>query len=194
MASITWPKSPGKLTAGPASPHSRGLPARSSKTPNMSYRLNGWRQEVSKAPTGLKAMTDRLVCADGGNLDPTRTHGKDAVRAKALEADWSFPRHLAGRVFSVVVHGDRAGAEGLRRCLTDWLTDMKLRPARRPRPIGPLSSYNQPPYSTSHEILDHEAALFKEVEKPPSLYQRPSLESARDRRSSGEELADPRAR
>jgi hypothetical protein len=28
------------------------------------------------APTGLKAMIDRLVCADGGNPDPSSTHGK----------------------------------------------------------------------------------------------------------------------
>src|SRR4051794_35700321 len=26
----------------------------------------------------LKLMMDRLVCADGGNPDPTRTHGKSA--------------------------------------------------------------------------------------------------------------------
>ena len=32
----------------------------------------------------LKLMMDRLVCADGGNPDPTRTHGKDAKAAKAI--------------------------------------------------------------------------------------------------------------
>jgi hypothetical protein len=30
-------------------------------------------------------MMDRLVCADGGNPDPTTTHGKKADEAKALE-------------------------------------------------------------------------------------------------------------
>jgi len=30
-------------------------------------------------------MIDRLVCADGGSPDPTRTHGKDAEAAKELE-------------------------------------------------------------------------------------------------------------
>jgi multimeric flavodoxin WrbA len=35
------------------------------------------------APTPLKAMIDRLVCADGGNPDPTSTHGKKAAQAKA---------------------------------------------------------------------------------------------------------------
>ena len=38
-------------------------------------------------PSVLKLMIDRLVCADGGNPDPTTTHGKDAAQAKALELD-----------------------------------------------------------------------------------------------------------
>jgi hypothetical protein len=28
------------------------------------------------------------VCADGGNPDPSSTHGKEAGKAKALEKDW----------------------------------------------------------------------------------------------------------
>jgi multimeric flavodoxin WrbA len=85
-----------------------------------------------QAPSGLKAMIDRLVCADGGNPDPTTTGGKDPEKAKQLERDgWHYPRHLAGRVFSLVVHGDAAGAETFRRILADWLTDMGLIPAAR---------------------------------------------------------------
>src|SRR5437660_12486660 len=39
----------------------------------------------------LKLMMDRLVCADGGNPDPTLTHGKDAKRAKEVELDgWDY--------------------------------------------------------------------------------------------------------
>jgi multimeric flavodoxin WrbA len=38
-----------------------------------------------QATSPLKLMIDRLVCADGGNPDPTATHGKDAKKAKALE-------------------------------------------------------------------------------------------------------------
>jgi multimeric flavodoxin WrbA len=38
----------------------------------------------------LNLMMDRLVCADGGNPDPTRTDGKDARKAKELElAGWA---------------------------------------------------------------------------------------------------------
>src|SRR5437764_996537 len=78
-----------------------------------------------QAPAPLKAMMDRLVCADGGNPDPTSTHGKHADEAKALElAGWPYPRHLAGRVFSVVVHGDTVGAETLRRSMMDWAHDI----------------------------------------------------------------------
>jgi multimeric flavodoxin WrbA len=75
-----------------------------------------------QAPTALKAMIDPLVCADGGNPDPSSTHGKVAKEAKALGLKgWPYPRHLA-----VAVHGDSIGAECLRRVLTDWLTDMAL--------------------------------------------------------------------
>jgi multimeric flavodoxin WrbA len=64
------------------------------------------------APTALKAMIDRLVCADGGNPDPSSTHGKKPEEAKALELkSWSYPRNLAGRHFGVVAHGDSVGAK-----------------------------------------------------------------------------------
>jgi hypothetical protein len=44
-------------------------------------------------------MIDRLVCADGGNPDPTITQGKDAAMAKQLELDgWSYPKHFEGGV------------------------------------------------------------------------------------------------
>jgi multimeric flavodoxin WrbA len=66
----------------------------------------------------LKLMMDRLVCADGGNPDPTRTEGKNAEPAKQIELEgWDYPRHLEGRLFSVVVHGDVEGAENVRRSI-----------------------------------------------------------------------------
>ena len=72
-----------------------------------------------QTPSVLKLMIDRLVCADGGNPDPTSTQGKKAARAKEIELKgWHYPRHLAGRVFSVVVHGDAAGAEAVQDALT----------------------------------------------------------------------------
>lgn len=114
-----------------------------------------------QAPAGLKSMMDRLVCADGGNPDPTSTQGKDPARAKALELEgWPYPRHLAGRHFSVVVHGDAEGALSLRRALTDWLEDMHLVAA--PMSIDRYVGYYEP-YATSHEALDRDTALQEEV-------------------------------
>ena len=80
-----------------------------------------------QVPSVLKLMMDRLVCADGGNPDPTSTQGKTPEEAKALELKgWHYPRHLAGRAFAVVVHGDAEGAGSVRRALHDWLSDMNL--------------------------------------------------------------------
>jgi len=116
-----------------------------------------------QAPTGLKAMIDRLVCADGGNPDPTSTHGKTATEAKQIELDgWDFPKHLAGRIFSIVVHGDSIGAEGLRRNLADWLTDLELVSAGTLAEKDGYIGYNAP-YATSHQELDEDDAFQQDV-------------------------------
>ncbi|HUF81734.1 MAG TPA: flavodoxin family protein [Burkholderiales bacterium] len=114
-------------------------------------------------PASFKLMMDRLVCADGGNPDPTTTHLKDPAMAKALELEgWAYPKHLAGRAFSIVAHGDAAGPENLRRMLTDWLTDMELIPAPRIAQIDTWIGWYEP-YATSHDELDKDADLFTEV-------------------------------
>ena len=83
-----------------------------------------------QAPASLKLMIDRLVCADGGNPDPTTTRGKDPAAAKALElAGWPYPRHLAGRAFAVVAHGDSQGHEGVREALAQWLASIGMHQA-----------------------------------------------------------------
>lgn len=116
-----------------------------------------------QAPSVLKLMIDRLVCADGGNPDPTTTNGKDPAKAKALElAGWPYPRHLAGRLFAVVVHGDAAGTEALRRALTDWLLDMELVQAGNQGTMDRYIGYFEP-YATSHAALDRDTAVQEEV-------------------------------
>jgi multimeric flavodoxin WrbA len=116
-----------------------------------------------QAPSSLKLMIDRLVCADGGNPDPTLTGGKNPQRAKEVELKgWHYPRHLAGRVFSVVVHGDAAGVETLRRSLTDWLTDMGLIAAGRAALVDGYVGYYKP-YATSHDDLDSDKEFQEEV-------------------------------
>lgn len=111
----------------------------------------------------LKLMMDRMVCADGGNPDPTRTGGKDPVKAKAVElAGWDYPQHLAGRAYGVVVHGDVAGIEGTRRALCDWLDWMGLVDAGPTSRLDRFIGYYEP-YATSHAGLDRDQAVQDEV-------------------------------
>jgi multimeric flavodoxin WrbA len=116
------------------------------------------------SPTSpLKLMMDRLVCADGGNPDPTRTHGKRAKEAKQIELDgWDYPRHLAKRQFAIVVHGDVEGAENVRRALADWLCFMHLCPAGPTAELDRYVGYWEP-YATSHDALDADTAVQEEV-------------------------------
>jgi multimeric flavodoxin WrbA len=111
----------------------------------------------------LKLMMDRLVCADGGNPDPSSTHGKDAAKAKRLELDgWDYPRHLAGRLFGIFVHGDAEGAENVRRALADWLSSMHLESAGHTALLDRYIGYWKP-YATSHDELDSDTAIQNEV-------------------------------
>jgi len=100
--------------------------------------------------SSMKLMIDRLVCADGGNPDPTSTKGRTPPRAKELEMKgWPYPKHLEGRVYGVAVHGDVAGYEETRRALSDWLDWIGMIDA------GPMSRLDRAigyyePYATSH--------------------------------------------
>ena len=141
----------------------------------------------------LKLMMDRLVCADGGNPDPTRTQGKKAELAKQIELDgWDYPRHLAGRLFSVVVHGDVEGAENVRRSISDWLCFMHLCPAGPTAELDRYIGYWKP-YATSHAELDADTALQEEVRNAA----RTLLEAVRAKLAgkfiaAGEDLQPPR--
>lgn len=118
-----------------------------------------------QATSPLKLMIDRLVCADGGNPDPTSTHGKKAAEAKALELDgdgWHFPKHLDGRVYGVLVHGDVAGIESVRRNLCDWLDWMGLVDAGAQARLDRYIGYYEP-YATSHETLDADLDVQSET-------------------------------
>jgi multimeric flavodoxin WrbA len=139
-----------------------------------------------QVPSSLKLMIDRLVCADGGNPDPTSTGGKDPKKAKELELKgWPYPRHLAGRVFSVVVHGDTAGTENLRRILTDWLEDMALIPAGHMSHVDRYVGYYEP-YATSHDDLDKDQHLQEDVRNAA----RALMQAVKDRRSGKLEPPD----
>ncbi|HWN38840.1 MAG TPA: flavodoxin family protein [Gammaproteobacteria bacterium] len=115
-------------------------------------------------PSVLKLMIDRLVCADGGNPDPTSTHGKNAAKAKAIELEgWDYPKHLAGRAFAVVVHGDVAGVGEVKNALCDWLEWMGLISAGPAAAIDRFIGYYEP-YATSHDALDRDEAVQIETQ------------------------------
>jgi multimeric flavodoxin WrbA len=141
----------------------------------------------------IKLMMDRLVCADGGNPDPTRTHGKDAKKAKEIELEgWDYPRHLEGRLFGVVVHGDVEGALGVRRAISDWLCFMNLCPAGPTAELHRYIGYWQP-YATSHDELDRDLAIQEEVRNVA----RTLLQGVRAKRSgkqvdAGQGIEEPR--
>ena len=116
-----------------------------------------------QSPSPLKLMIDRLVCADGGNPDPTSTSGKKAGKAKDLEmAGWSYPQHLAGRAYGLIVHGDVAGIEDARRALSDWLDWMGLIDAGVQARLDRYIGYFEP-YASSHEALDKDEAVQEEA-------------------------------
>lgn len=116
-----------------------------------------------QAPSALKLMIDRLVCADGGNTDPTSTDGKDADKAKAIEIKgWDYPRHLQGRVFSVIVHGDTMGVDDLKNAITSWLNEIMLIPSSVYGQLGRYIGYFGT-YAESHLELDKDHALMEEV-------------------------------
>ncbi len=116
-----------------------------------------------QSPSPLKLMIDRLVCADGGNPDPTATGGKKPEKAKAIEkAGWDYPQHLAGRAYGLVVHGDVAGIEGSRRSLCDWLDWMGLIDAGAPARLDRFIGYYEP-YYNSHDTLDKDTEVQAET-------------------------------
>ena len=116
-----------------------------------------------QSPSPLKLMIDRLVCADGGNPDPTTTHGKKAAEAKAIEEKgWDYPKHVAGRAYGVFVHGDVAGIEPHRRNLSDWLDWMGLIDAGAMSRVDRYVGYYGP-YFDSHDTLDADTAVQEEM-------------------------------
>jgi len=150
--------------------------------PNHSERqVNDWMNEIYErwvlahgviivtpvywyqTPAVLKLMIDRLVCADGGNPDPSSTHGKKAEEAKQIERDgWDYPKHLAGRAFGLIVHGDVAGIEGVRRSLSDWLEWMGLLSSGSFGQLERFIGYYES-YADSHATLDQDQAVQEET-------------------------------
>ena len=73
-----------------------------------------------------------------------------------------YPKHLAGRLFAIVVHGDAEGIVEVKRALSDWLTSMDLESAGATAELSRYIGYWKP-YATSHEDLDLDIDLQEEV-------------------------------
>jgi multimeric flavodoxin WrbA len=146
-----------------------------------------------QAPSTLKLMIDRLVCADGGNPDPSSTHGKNVEQAKAIELEgWTYPHHLAGRVFSVIAHGDAEGAYPLHDMLANWLDSMGLIAAGGHSQLGTYIGYMRP-YATSHDDLDQDTAVQEEVRNAArALIEAVTMLRRGELKQPGESLRDPR--
>ena len=117
-----------------------------------------------QAPSPLKLMIDRLVCADGGNPDPTITHGKDAEKAKEIELDGlalsQAPRRAAPTASSCTATSP--ASRSARRALCDWLDWMGLIDAGVAARLDRYIGYYEP-YATSHDALDRDKAVQEEV-------------------------------
>ena len=104
---------------------------------------------------------------------------------------WPYPRHLGGRHFGVVVHGDSVGAETLRRSLVDWLADMSLISAAGMSEADGYIGYMEP-YATSHQALDEDKAFQENVRNVArALGKAVLLHRAGKYQEPGEGLVDP---
>ena len=101
---------------------------------------------------------------DTSNLivHPNGTESDVIVEVMPELAGWDYPRHLAGRAFALVVHGDAEGVDGLRRGLFDWLSALQLIPAGASASVGRYVGFYEP-YATSHRALDTDAGFQEEV-------------------------------
>ena len=97
---------------------------------------------------------------EGSNEDDAAAIHPQERRVLAVELDDAI--HLAGRAFSVVVHGDAEGAETLRRILVDWLCDIGLVSAGHAAELDRYVGYYKP-YATSHDELDRDEDFQEEV-------------------------------
>lgn len=77
-------------------------------------------------------------------------------------AGWSYPQHLAGRAYGLVVHGDAAGVEDARRSLSDWLDWMGFIDAGAQARLDRYIGYFEP-YAASHDTLDRDLPMQEEA-------------------------------
>ena len=75
---------------------------------------------------------------------------------------WDYPKHLAGRAYGLIIHGDVAGIEDSRHALSDWLDWMGFIDAGAQARLDRYIGYYEP-YATSHNALDKDKAVQEEA-------------------------------
>ena len=107
-------------------------------------------------------------------------------------AGWDYPRHLAGRLFAAVMHGDVEGVENVRRSISDWLCFMHLCPAGPSAELDRYIGYWKS-YATSHADLDADTSLQDEVRNGAhTLLEGVQAKLAGKLVSAGQNLPEPR--
>ena len=112
--------------------------------------------EADDGPAGLRRRRQ-------SRPDPHPRQGRQAGQGRSSSTGWDYPRHLAGRLFSVVVHGDVEGAENVRRSLVRLaaLHAPGARPGRSPSSTATSATGSPTPPATRRSIAD--LAIQEEV-------------------------------
>ena len=114
----------------------RSTSAGSRRTAVVIVTPTHWYQTAERAQADDRPAGLRRRRQSRSDLDRT---ARTRTRRRQIElAGWDYPKHLAGRVYGLVVHGDVAGIEGSRRALSDWLDWMGLIDAGDAGPARPL--------------------------------------------------------
>lgn len=105
---------------------------------------------------------------------------------------WEHPRHLKGRLFSVIVHGDIEGAENVRRSVSGWLKSMDLIPAGTQAGIGRYIGYWEP-CATNHIAYEKDERFQGEVKNAARTLYEAALAMREGRRvAAGSDLEPAR--
>lgn len=132
--------------------------------------------------------TDALVPGD----QPPQAHDR-SPRVRKRRQSGDYPKRLKRRAYRLVVHGDVAGVEDLRRNLSDWLDWMGFVDAGTQARLDRYLGYYEP-YAPSHNTFDADKSLQEEVRTWRERSRSPSSESGRARSSRPTAISRGRGR
>ena len=107
-------------------------------------------------------LYDKWLAAHG-IIIVTQAHGERAELTETIRlAGWDNRKHLGDRAYGVVVHGDVARADSVRRGLTDWLDRFGLINSATFAPLDRLLGYDASE-AGGREVLDTDLAFQQQV-------------------------------